>query len=44
MDHFPIHTLAVWSDVEDGKKRSKDDDIVETYAHELRDGLLPILT
>ena len=33
---IPLHSFAVCSDVEVGKKRSKDDDIVETYAHELR--------
>jgi predicted helicase len=33
---IPLHSFAVCSDVEVGKKRSKDDDIVETYAHEFR--------
>ena len=33
---IPLHSFAVCSDVEVGKKRSKDDDIVETFAHELR--------
>jgi len=33
---IPLHSFAVCSDAEVGKKRSKDDDIVETYAHELR--------
>jgi predicted helicase len=32
----PLHSFAVCSDAEVGKKRSKDDDIVETFAHELR--------
>ncbi len=30
---MPLHSFAVCSDVE---KRSKDEDIVETFAHELR--------
>jgi predicted helicase len=33
---IPLHSFAVCSDVEVGKKRSKDEDIVETFAHELR--------
>ncbi|MCB1066079.1 MAG: DEAD/DEAH box helicase [Verrucomicrobiae bacterium] len=32
----PLHSFAVCSDVEVGKKRKKDEDIVETFAHELR--------
>ena len=32
----PLHSFAVCSDSEVGKKRSKDDDVVNTYAHELR--------
>lgn len=32
----PLHSFAVCSDVEVGKKRKKDDDIVQTFAHELR--------
>ena len=32
----PLHSFAVCSDSEVGKKREKDEDIVETYAHELR--------
>ena len=32
----PPHSFAVCSDVEVGKKRNKDEDIVETFAHELR--------
>lgn len=32
----PLHSFAVCSDVEVGKKRSKDEDIVESFAHELR--------
>ncbi len=32
----PLHSFAVCSDVEVGKKRNKDEDIVETYAHELQ--------
>jgi predicted helicase len=32
----PLHSFAVCSDVEVGKKRNKDEDIVETFAHELR--------
>jgi len=32
----PLHSFAVCSDAEVGKKRSKDEDIVETFAHELR--------
>jgi predicted helicase len=33
---IPLHSFAVCSDVEVGKKRNKDEDIVETFAHELR--------
>ena len=33
---IPLHSFAVCSDVEVGKKRKKDDDKVETFAHELR--------
>ena len=33
---IPLHGFAVCSDAEVGKKRNKDDDIVETFAHELR--------
>ncbi|HGS4810784.1 TPA: DEAD/DEAH box helicase [Vibrio parahaemolyticus] len=32
----PLHSFAVCSDSEVGKKRKKDDDIVQTFAHELR--------
>ena len=32
---IPLHSFAVCSDVEVGKKRNKDEDIVETFAHEL---------
>lgn len=32
----PLHSFAVCSDAEVGKKRKKDDDIVQTFAHELR--------
>jgi predicted helicase len=32
----PLHSFAVCSDAEVGKKRAKDEDIVETFAHELR--------
>ena len=32
----PLHSFAVCSDAEVGKKRSKDEDVVETFAHELR--------
>jgi predicted helicase len=32
----PLHSFAVCSDVEVGKKRDKNEDIVETFAHELR--------
>jgi predicted helicase len=31
-----LHSFAVCSDVEVGKKRKKDDDIVQTFTHELR--------
>lgn len=33
---IPLHSFAVCSDAEVGKKRSKAEDIVETFAHELR--------
>lgn len=32
----PLHCFAVCSDSEVGKKRKKDDDTVQTFAHELR--------
>ena len=32
----PLHSFAVCSDVEVGKKRKKDEDIVQTFVHELR--------
>lgn len=32
----PLHSFAVCSDSDVGKKRAKDDDSVQTYAHELR--------
>lgn len=32
---IPLHSFAVCSDQEVGKKRKKDDDIVQTYTHEL---------
>lgn len=32
---IPLHSFAVCSDHEVGKKRKKDDDIVQTYTHEL---------
>jgi len=32
----PLHSFAVCSDAEVGKKRDKNEDIVETFAHELR--------
>ena len=32
----PLHSFAVCSDSEVGHKRKKDDDVVETFAHELR--------
>jgi predicted helicase len=32
----PLHCFAVCSDVEVGKKRKQDDDIVQTFVHELR--------
>lgn len=32
----PLHSFAVCSDSEVGKKRKKDDDVVNTFAHELR--------
>lgn len=33
---IPLHSFAVCSDSEVGKKRKKDDDIVQTFAHELQ--------
>ena len=32
----PLHSFAVCSDSEIGKKRKRDEDIVQTFAHELR--------
>ncbi len=32
----PLHSFAVCSDSEVGKQRTKDDDIVQTFTHELR--------
>ena len=32
----PLHSFAVCSDAEVGKKRKKDDDVVQTFVHELR--------
>jgi predicted helicase len=32
----PLHSFAVCSDAEVGKKRTKDEDVVETFTHELR--------
>ncbi|WP_415906556.1 DEAD/DEAH box helicase [Neptuniibacter sp. QD72_48] len=32
----PLHSFAVCSDSEVGKKRKKDDDVVQTFSHELR--------
>ncbi len=32
----PLHCFAVCSDAEVGKKRKKDDDVVQTFVHELR--------
>jgi predicted helicase len=32
----PLHSFAVCSDTDVGKKRKADDDIVQTFAHELR--------
>lgn len=32
----PLHSFAVCSDSDVGKKRTKDDDVVQTFAHELR--------
>ncbi len=32
----PLHSFAVCSDADVGKKRNKDDDTVQTFAHELR--------
>ena len=33
---IPLHNFAVCSDSDVGKKRKKDDDIVQTFTHELR--------
>jgi len=33
---IPLHSFAVCSDGDVGKKRSKDDDVVQTFVHELR--------
>lgn len=33
---IPLHSFAVCSDSDVGKKRKKDDDIVQTFMHELR--------
>ena len=33
---IPLHSFAVCSDTDVGKKRKKDDDIVATFTHELR--------
>lgn len=33
---IPLHCFAVCSDSEVGKKRKRDEDVVETFAHELR--------
>lgn len=33
---IPLHSFAVCSDAEVGKKRDKNEDIVQTFAHELR--------
>lgn len=33
---IPLHSFAVCSDTDVGKKRKKEDDVVQTYAHELR--------
>ena len=32
----PLHSFAVCSDTDVGKKRKKDDDVVQTFTHELR--------
>jgi predicted helicase len=32
----PLHSFAVCSDAEVGKKRNKDEDVVEVFTHELR--------
>lgn len=34
--NIPLHSFAVCSDSEVGKQRKKDDDVVNTFAHELR--------
>lgn len=33
---IPLHSFAVCSDSDVGKKRKKDDDVVQTFTHELR--------
>lgn len=33
---IPLHSFAVCSDTDVGKKRKKNDDLVQTFAHELR--------
>lgn len=33
---MPLHSFAVCSDSDVGKKRKKDDDTVQTFTHELR--------
>src|SRR3569833_3296383 len=33
---IPLHSFAVWSDSDVGKKRKKEDDTVQTFTHELR--------
>lgn len=33
---IPLHSFAVCSDVEVGKQRRRDEDVVQTFAHELR--------
>jgi predicted helicase len=33
---IPLHSFAVCSDSDVGKKRTKDEDVVQTFAHELR--------
>ena len=32
----PLHSFAVCSDIDVGKKRKRDDDVVQTFTHELR--------
>ena len=34
--HTPLHSFAVCSDAEVGKKRKSNDDVVQTFVHELR--------